>query len=167
MTCIFPQNISEAIIKASAMTIVEKEAEFDVIYKEQPNLLASVIVQQQMGSALEQLDVLFNILLVVHLSLRAAGVQIPTVTVEEQDRQLRLFAARVRFSEGLEGPLFNQVLQQTLNDCPEEYLYAYVLNDIKQTGLAAVKTESAKYLIMAGLNLVNCISQHTKSQYRQ
>lgn len=144
------------------MTMAEKEAEFDIIYKEQPNLLGSVIVQQQMGNTLEQIDVLLNLLLVVHLSLREAGVRLPTVTEEEQERQLKLLVARIRFSEDLEDSLFNQALQQMMDDHPEKYLFAYALNEITQAGFATIKKESAKYLMMAGLNLVNCI--HAKSQ---
>ncbi len=162
MTKLFPEHLAGAVSKARAMTMPEKEVEFDIIHKEQPNLLGSIIVQQQMGNTLEEIEVLLNLLLVVHLSLREAGVQLPTVSEEEQDRQLRLLVARVRFSEDLDKSLFDQALQQMIDDHPEKYLFAYALNEITQAGFLSIKKESAKYLIMAGLNLVNCI--HAQSQ---
>lgn len=159
MTQVFPEHLACAVTKARALTMIEKEAEFDIIYKEQPNLLGSVIVQQQMGNTLEQIEVLLNLLLVVHLSLREAGVQLPTVTEEAQERQLQRLVARVRFSEDLDRSLFDQSVQQMIDDHPEKYLYAYALNEITQAGFASIQKESAKYLMLAGLNLVNCLDE--------
>jgi len=152
-----PDHLAAAIAKASAMSMAEKEAEFDVIYQEQPNLLASVIVQQTMGNSLEQMEVLLNILLVIHLSLQEAGVVMATVSEEEQERQLRRLTEGVQFAHSLDDHSLTVVLNQMIEDHPEKWLFAFAFDEMMKAGFPQLKQECSKYLIMCGLNLVNCL----------
>lgn len=56
--------LKKAINRASKMSLKDKETVVDEIYTQQPNLLASVLVQQQLGNALAHIDILLNILIV-------------------------------------------------------------------------------------------------------
>ena len=158
MPLVAPQHLAAAIRLAKAMSMADKEAEFDVIYREQPNLLASVLVQQQMGNSLEQMDVLLHLLLVIHLSLREAGVVLETVSEKTQEQQLRRFVARVNFVEDLAEPLRTTALEDQLNEFPEKWLYTHAINEMKEAGFAELEYENSKYLMLCGLNLVNCVN---------
>lgn len=158
MPLVEPHHLAAAITQIKSMSLAEKEAEFDVIYHEQPNLLASVLVQQQMGNSLEQMEVLLNLLLTIHLSLREAGIVIQPVSEKIQEQQLRRFIGRVNFVEDLREPQRSNALEEQLNDFPEKWLYSYALNEMKNAGFPELEYESSKYLTLCGLNLVNCVN---------
>ena len=73
MAKVSKKNLADALRKVQFLNIKEKELICDEIYKEQPNLFGSVIVQQRLGNSLEDIDVLLEILIVLHLSLKEAG----------------------------------------------------------------------------------------------
>ncbi len=158
MPLVAPHHLAAVVHRVKAMSMADKEAEFDVIYREQPNLLASVLVQQQMGNSLEQMEVLLHLLLVIHLSLKEAGVELKTVSEKTQEQQLRRFIGRVNFVEDLAEPLYTKVLAEQLNNLPEKWLYAYAINEMRLAGFAELEYENSKYLMLCGLNLVNCVN---------
>ena len=59
----------QAIKRSTQMDLTESERVVNGIYIEQPNLLASVLVQNQMGNKIEVVEVLLNILIVTFLAL--------------------------------------------------------------------------------------------------
>ncbi|MFT4730958.1 MAG: hypothetical protein ACI9UN_005491 [Granulosicoccus sp.] len=116
MAKVLPIHLNAAIAQADAISLAEKELQFDTIFQEQPNLLASVLVQQQMGNTLEQMEVLLNLLLVIHLSLRQANVKLPTVSEDKQEQQLQRLIGTVLFMDDLDrstrDSAFNQMIEQ-------------------------------------------------------
>lgn len=159
MTYVLPEHLKVAIGQLADMSMSEKEAELDIIYREQPNMLASVLVQQKMGNSLEQIEVLLHILLVIHLSLREAGVDIATVSEAMQEQQLRRLIGRVKFTEDLNQPTSaHTALSNMIDESPEKWLYAYTINEIQAAGFLDLTYENSKYLALCGLNLVNCIN---------
>ncbi len=96
-------DLAHALKIVHAMDIKAKELICDELFVQQPNLLASVMVQNQMGNSMNDVDVLLNILIVLHLAMKEAG-----------------FFKR--------------------------------------------KSETSKYLLMAGINLVSCITDAKKSR---
>ncbi|PCI46016.1 MAG: hypothetical protein COB51_08150 [Moraxellaceae bacterium] len=140
------------------MSLKEKEVILDEIYVEQPNLLGSVVVLNQMGSTLEQMEVLLNILLVAYLALNESGIKIAEVTESEQERELSRFVGHVKFTEGLSSSSELTAIQQYIESHEEKTLLAYVYKEMLESGFHDLKYESSKYLIIAGFNIVNCIS---------
>ena len=51
-----------------------------------------------------------------------------------------------------------ETAQQTTAYKKEKFLFAYVLDTMQRAGFSDEPSESAKYLMMAGINLVNCIA---------
>ena len=49
--------------------------------------------------------------------------------------------------------------RQSLADHPEQQLLAYVFGKFKEHGLLGIETETEKMLMLAALNLVECIAQ--------
>ena len=68
------------------------------------------------------------------------------------------FTAAVRFADGLDEQRFAQSIQQTTAYKKERFLFAYVIDTMQRAGFVHNPAESAKYPMMAGINLVNCIA---------
>ena len=64
MSAISQTVLVDAHIAVRAMGLNQRVALADEVFLRQPNLLASVLVQQRMDASLEQIDVLVHILLV-------------------------------------------------------------------------------------------------------
>ena len=152
------EHLAAAIQAAVLMNLKEKETVCDVLYATQPNLLASVLVLPSLGVAMETVDAVLNILIVLHLAVEKSGQALEMVTEQEQERQLRRFAAAVRFAQGLDAQSFAQSIRQTTAYSKENILLAYVIDALRRSGIADQPQENAKYPMMAAINLVNCIA---------
>jgi hypothetical protein len=150
--------LEQSILKVKSMSLQEKEAIVDEIFNEQPNLLASVLVQGQMGNSLEEIDILLNILIVAHVSLKESGVKLRKITEGLQEIEMAKFVAIVNFSEGLNSANITDSIYQYIISQREKYLLAYAFNEMNNSGICSLETENSKYLILAGMNIVNCIS---------
>lgn len=150
--------LEQSILKVKSMNLQEKEAVVDEIFNEQPNLLASVLVQSQKGNSLEQIDILLNILIVAHISLKESGVKLKKITEDLQENEMAKFVAIVKFSEGLNSASIISSISQYIASQREKYLLAYAFNEMNSSGICSLETKNSKYLMMAGINIVNCIS---------
>ncbi len=139
------------------MSLAEKELQFDTIFQEQPNLLASVLVQPQMGNTLEQMEVLLNLLLVIHLSLRQANLKIPTISENKQEQQLKRLIGTVLFMDDLDSSTRESAFYQMIEQHSEKWLFAYAWKLMMDAGFPYLEYENSKYLTQCGLNLVNCL----------
>lgn len=157
MTKVLPVHLNAAIAQVDAMSLTEKELQFDTIFKEQPNLLASVLVQQQMGNTLEQMEVLLNLLLVIHLSLRQADVKLIMITEDKQEQQLQRLVATVKFMDDLDISSRDSAFYQMIEQQSEKWLFAYAWKLMIDAGFPYLEYENSKYLTLCGLNLVNCL----------
>ena len=71
---------------------------------------------------------------------------------------MQRLTARARFNEGLSGDLANQVVQQFCDEHPERYLLAFVYGYLGDHDLLRVRTDAEKFLLLAALNLVECLA---------
>jgi hypothetical protein len=162
MTQLSSENLTSAINKAQNMSLTDKELACDDIFREQPNLLASVLVQQQMGNTLEEVDMLLNILIVLHLAVKEAGVRIEEISELQQEDQLAKLTISVAFSEGMDSHLVNSSIKQYISNHKEPIMLSYVTNTMKEAGFFENMRECTKYLVLAGVNLANCVSNATE-----
>ena len=150
--------LEQSILKVKNLSLQEKEVIVDEIFNQQPNLLASVLVQSQMGNSLESMDVLLNILIVLHVSLKESGVKLRKITEDLLETEMAKFVAIVNFSDGLNSTSITSSISQYIMSHKDKYLLAYAFNEMNNSGICSLETENSKYLIMAGINIVNCIS---------
>lgn len=101
MPAISKSALADAITAVGKMDNRQRELLADDIHAHQPQLLASVLVQQQFGASLEQVEVLLNLLLVSFQAMKASRYDWPVITEFMQERCFARFAGRVRFIEGL------------------------------------------------------------------
>jgi hypothetical protein len=148
----------QADIDVNSMDPAQKVRLADEIFAKQPNLLASILVLPRMGVGMVELEVPLHILFVTFQAMKRSGHAWPLVSEDLQDRCMQRLTARARFNEGLPGELANQVVQQFCDEHPERYLLAFVYGYLGQHDLLSVRTDAEKYLLMAALNLVECVA---------
>src|ERR1039457_6579717 len=126
MSRISPQALARAIQKIRAMSMGQKEQVLDELFREQPNMLGSFLVQKQMGVSFEKMDFLLEILLICFQAMKESGLTWPLITEDEQDKQLARYVATVKFGEDLSSSLQERAMKQYIESHPEQYLLAFV-----------------------------------------
>ena len=71
---------------------------------------------------------------------------------------MQRLCARVAFIEGLAHALQAQASSQAVAAHPEQPMLAWTLGQFKDHGLLGIDTEVHKVLLLAALNLVECIA---------
>lgn len=148
----------QATIDVNAMTAAQKVHLADEIFVQQPNLLGSILVLPRMGVSMLQLEVPLYVLLVTFQAMKRSGRAWPTISEDVQEACLQRLTARLRFNEGLPAGLVDQVVTQFCEEHAERYLLAFAYGYLAEQDLLRVRTEEEKFLLLAVLNLVECIA---------
>ncbi len=119
-----------------------------------PNSLARNLA----ASSAPRLEVPRHILLVTFQAMKRSGHAWPLITEDVQETCMQRLRARARFNEGLPGELANQVVEQFCDEHPERYLLAYVYGYLGDRDLLRVRTDAEKFLLLAALNLAECVA---------
>lgn len=159
MASISSSNLVDAVLRVERMTFRQREQLAEEVHAQQPNLFFSVLVLQRNGATLEQLEVVLNVLLVFHEAMKGSGKRWPVISEDVQERCLARVSGRVRFIEGLTPEQQAQAASDAVGEHPEKQLLAYVFGRFKENDLLGIKTEAEKMLMLAALNLVECISE--------
>ena len=159
MASISSRNLVDAVLRVERMTFEERERLADEVHARQPNLFYSVLVLQRYGATLVQIEVVLNLLLVFYKAMKISGGTWPVVSEDVQERCLKRVSGRARFIEGLSPQLQTQATADAVGDHPEQQLLAYVFGKFKKSDLLGIKTEAEKMLMLAALNLVECIAE--------
>ena len=159
MPSISSRLLVDAVLRVERMSFKARERLADEIHDRQPNLFFSVLALQRCGASLEQIEVVLNLLFVFYEAMRASGRTWPVISEDVQDRCLQRISARVRFIEGLTAQQQAQAVSDAITDHPEQQLLAYVFGKFRDHGLHGIETEAEKMLMLAALNLVECIAE--------
>ncbi|CAN7762554.1 hypothetical protein LJR130_007124 [Variovorax sp. LjRoot130] len=100
-----------------------------------------------------------NLLLVFYEAMKSSGKAWPVISEVVQERCLKRISARVRFIEGLTPQQQAQAISDAIADHPEQQLLAYVRGKFGEHGLLGIESETEKMLMLAALNLVECIAE--------
>ena len=130
----------------------------DEIFAHQPHLLGSVVVLRHMGVSDAQIGVALHVLFVAWLAMKASGQQWPVVTEDDQDLCLQRLTARLRFGAGLPPKLLPQAVKQHISEHPEPQLLAFAYGHLRESGVLGARNEPGKYVLLAALNIVECIA---------
>jgi hypothetical protein len=148
----------KATIDVNAMTSAQKVQLADEIFVQQPNLLGSILVLPRMGVSMLQLEVPLHVLLVAFQAMRCSGHAWRLISEDVQESCLQRLTARLRFNEGLPPGLADQVVEQFCNEHSERYLLAFAYGYLGEHDLLSVRNDAEKFLLLAVLNLVECIA---------
>ena len=145
------------------MDMTTQVALVDEIKLKQPNLLASCLVQAKLGAKESTVGFLLNILLVCYQAMSESGFEWPLISEGEQERQLGRVVGTVKFSEDFPDPVAAQAARaRYIAAHPEQPLLAFVLGEcggwLRELSRTNAEKESDKFILMASVNLVNCIA---------
>ncbi|MEZ2293946.1 hypothetical protein AB6807_07940, partial [Variovorax sp. RCC_210] len=76
----------------------------------------------------------------------------------ERTITLQRLTATMKFTEGVPPDLVEQMITKFCVDHPECYLLAFVYGHLGQHDLLRVRTDAEKFLLLAALNLVECVA---------
>jgi len=153
------EALGRATLAVNAMSLAAKETLADAIHAEQPNLLYSVLVLQRFGATMPQIEVVLELLFITYTAMKASGRKWPLITEDLQETCLTRVTGRVRFAEGLAPAQFDAAVQQFIDDHREPALLALAYGRLGDAGLMGIADDAQKYLVLAALNLVECVSQ--------
>lgn len=157
------EHVAAALRKVQSMDLPQKVTRIDEIHLKQPNLLASCVVQARLGADEHSVEFLLNLLLVCYLAMNESGYEWPLITEDEQRKQLARMVGAVRFSEDLTGPAAADAARaQYVASHPEQPLLALVISQctewLHDLAHRNAEKESDKFVMMAAINMVNCIA---------
>lgn len=152
------KHLIRAARKIEKMGRKRKELLCDDIYKDQPNLLGSVLVLGTMGEDMNDVDILLHILMTLYLTLKEAKLSIPKISEQTQAQELKKLTESVKFQEGMGDSMSVESVKQYISSHKQSMLLGYVVSKMNDSGFQYKSHENSKYLMMVGINLVNCIS---------
>ncbi len=158
MPYITSEILAQAIPLSSKLNLQDKEKICDEIFKAQPHLLGSVLALHRLNVSLEKIDFALNILLVCFLAMKASGHTWHQVSLDEQEQHMARLAGSIKFGADLSEHLQSLASQQYIEAHDERYLLAYVINECNTWLKSVQAVESDKYVLLALINLVNCIA---------
>ena len=82
----------------------------------------------------------------------------PVISEATQERCLQRLTGRARFTEGLGPELFERAVRDQIDEHGEPRLLAFAYGHLREHDPLSVRTEAEKYLLLAALNLVDCIA---------
>ncbi len=108
------------------------------------------------------MEFLLHILLVCYQSMKKSGLQWPVITDDEQERQMQRWIGAVQFSEHAMGSAADGARDQYASQHPEQPLLAFVVSEtnqwLREISQRHAEAESDQFVMMASMNLVNCIA---------
>lgn len=158
MSRISLRSLTRAIQKIRAMSMGQKEQVVDEMFREQPNMLVSFLVQKQMGVSFEKMEFLLEILLICFQAMKESGLTWPLITEDEQDKQLARYVATVKFGDDLSPSLTDLAMKQYIESHPEQYLLAFVTGETADWLKRIIPEQTDKYVLLSAANFVNCIA---------
>jgi len=95
--------------------------------------------------------------------MKESGLQWSVITEDEQERQMQRWIGAAHFSEHAVGAAgADNAREQYASQHPEQPLLAFVLSEtnqwLREISQRNGEAESDKFVMMASLNLVNCIA---------
>ena len=158
MTAISSQLLVDAVVCVEQMSFSERERLADEVHAQQPNLFFSVLALQQFGASLAQMEVVLNLLLVFYSAMKTSGKDWPVVSEDTQDRGMKRIGARVRFIERLPPQQRLKASGDAIDGHGERQILAYAYGKLNEHGLTDISTEAEHMIVLAALNLVECIA---------
>lgn len=158
MSRISIDTLVKAIKAVQTMNSQQKEALVDELFRTQPTLLGSCLVLPRLGVSPEKMELPLNLLFICFQAMKQSGLPWPCISEGELERQADRYAATLKFSEGMKPALVKQAQQQYIVSHPKPELLAYVSNETSQWLSHVVSEDSDRFVLMATMNLVNCIA---------
>lgn len=151
-------TLAQAIRAVEVMNLEQKVRLADEIFQDQPNLLASILVLPSMGVNMSEVDIALHVLLVAFEAMKRSGHTWPVVSEQVQELCLQRLTGHMRLNEGLPVKTANELVRKFCTEHREQQLLAFAYGHLGEHKLLGVQTDAHKPLVLAVLNLVECIA---------
>lgn len=158
MSRISGETLCRAIGALLAMDGKQKAQLCDEIFRAQPHLFGSFLVQKRLGVSVEKMAFLLNLLFLCFQAMKESGMAWPLISEDELDRQVQRYAACVKLGDDLSKKHRAHLMKQYIEAHPEKELFAYVHVEMANWLKRIVPEETDKYVMLAAANFVNCIA---------
>lgn len=158
MASISTELLVNAARHVERLSLNERTQLADEMHALQPNLFFSVLALQGFDAAIEDMEMVLMLLMVFHEAMKASGKDWPVISEDVQDRGLKRITARMRPTKGLTGQRQIRAAAESIANHPEQPMLAYVFGKLGEHGLLGIETETKKMVMLAALNLVECIA---------
>ncbi|SEK16587.1 MULTISPECIES: hypothetical protein [unclassified Variovorax] len=105
-----------------------------------------------------EVEIALQVLFVAFQAMKRSRHRWDMVTMDPQEACMERLTARMRFNDGLPAELAAKVVTQFYTEHPERHLLAYAYGYLGENDLLKVRTDAEKSLLLAALNLVECIT---------
>jgi hypothetical protein len=150
-------HVGRAVQKLGTMDMAQKELLAAQIAKEQQALFASFLIQSQLGVAFDKMEFLLDILFVCFLAMKETGLKWQRITDDDVQACMNRCVEGVKFGVGLEPAQRLELVSQFVVGHPEPALLSYVQLETDNWQKRVTPEESDPYIILAALNMANCI----------
>jgi hypothetical protein len=138
MTSISNRLLVDAVLCVERMAFKERERLAEEIHDRQPNLFFSVLALRLHGATLEQIEMVLNLLLVFYEAMKTSGKAWPVISeVSSKRKPFRTLSRTIPSSS-----------------CSHTSSVSF-----GEHGLLGIESETEKMLMLAALNLVECIAE--------
>ena len=155
-------SLVQAIATVRAMDTDQKTQLADELFRTQPHMFATFLVQKRFGASLAKMDFLLDILFICFQAMKESGLAWPLVTEDELDRQMKKNVVHLDVRDDRPGLILaERYLQKHIEEHaehPEPELLAYVQGETANWLARIVPEDCDKYIAMAAATFVNCIA---------
>ena len=151
-------HVGQAVQKLQAMDLGQKEQLADEIAREQPALFSSFLTQKRFRVSFEKMEFLLNILFVCYLAMKETELSWPKITNADVDANVAQYVERVKFAMDIDAGLRQNLVQQFVEDHPEQALLAYVQTETASWLKRVPAEDSDRHVMLTAVTMVNCIA---------
>jgi hypothetical protein len=138
MSRISIQATAKAVAAIQKLTLTEKEALCDELFKTQPDIFFLILGLSQDGVSLVKADYALHLLLIIYRAMTDAGIT-GRVSRKHIEKSMKNIDGLLGF---LQGGASLQEMMLTAHSSPEVNLLAFITGDMKDSGLMDGSEES-------------------------
>lgn len=152
------EALARAINIVRTRSASQKEGLLDESFRAQPTLLGTVLALPRMGVPMERVEFALELLLVCFQAMKESGLHWPQISEDELNRQAARYGAIVQSSMGMHPSRVHQAQEQYAASHSEPALLAYASTETTRWLASVAPLDSDKYVLLATMNIVNCIA---------
>ena len=150
-------HVGRAVETLGSMDFAQKEQLADEIVREQPALFSSFLAQRQFAISFEKMEFLLNILFACFLAMKETQLHWPKIMDDDVDACMARYVESVKFGMNIDPAQRQKLVQQFVDGHPEPVLLAYVQVETANWLKRVSVEESDRFVMLAAVNMVNCI----------
>lgn len=152
-------HVNQAINTLGDFSLQTGAAMGDKLFKEQPNLLAGILVLSKFGVPMEKITIALKVLMYCYQATLESGKTMPQVTEGQFDLSTSRFTEKLSNSESLGQVSVMQAVDDHIKNHQEPQLIALAFYVLKNDDALEVDTEADKMFMLGSLSVVEVMAE--------